>query len=95
MINELRNYYVKVKKIESTINNIISFLKNGLNRIVEKLKLTEKDGKFFNLINDINNTKSLAINASMDDILKLFRSYIVQYINSFTQIEESKKRSEK
>ena len=46
MINELQNYYVKVKKIENTINNIILLLKNELNRIVEELELTEKDGKF-------------------------------------------------
>ena len=95
MINELQNYYVKVKKIENTINYIILLFKNELNRIVEELELTEKDGKFFNLIKDINNTESLPINVNMDDILKLFRAYITQYNNSFSQIEKSKKRSEK
>ena len=57
--------------------------------------MTEKDAKFFILIKDIKKAKSLAINANIDDILKLFSAYIVQHNNSFTQIEESKKRPEK
>ena len=95
MINELQIYYIKVKKIENTINNVILLLKYELHRIIEELKLTEKDCKYFNLIKEINNAKSLPINVNIDDILKLFHAYIVQHNNSFTQIYESKKRSEK
>ena len=37
MINELQIYYIKVKKIENTINNVILLLKYELLRIVEEL----------------------------------------------------------
>ena len=92
LLNKLQENFSEVKKTEKIINNVILNLKNELNSISDEFKLTEKDGKFFNLIKDINNTKSLPINVNMSEALKLFYSYIVEFEKSFTTIDEISKK---
>ena len=87
MFNEFQNYYAEIKNRENIINSGAFILKNELNSIADELKLTEKDGKFFNLIKAINNTGSLPINVNMGGILKLLNSCAVEYDKFFTQIE--------
>ena len=92
LLNKLQENFSEVKKTEKIINNVILNLKNELNNISDEFKLTEKDGKFFNLIKDINDTKSLPINLNMSEALKLFYSYIVEFEKSFTKIDEISKK---
>ena len=47
------------------------------------------------MIEETNNTESLPININMGDILKLLNACVVEYDKSFSQIEKSKKSSEK
>ena len=69
MFNELQNYYAEVKNAENIINSGAFLLKNELNIKADEFKFTEKDSKFFNLIEEKNNTESLPININMGDIL--------------------------
>lgn len=94
LLNKIQEDFSEVKKMERTINNIISNLKNELKGISDEfnLELNDKEGKFFNLIKDITKTKTLPININMKEALTLFYTYIVDFEKTFTKVEESSKK---
>lgn len=93
LLNKLQEDYNQIKHMEKIINNIIIDLKNMLNRISDEFiyKLNENNTKLYNLINDITKNRSIPINVNINDTLKLFHSYIVDFENLFVKVEEKTK----
>ena len=85
--------YNEIKNMEKVINNIIIDLKSMLNKISDEFifKLNENNTRFYNLIIDITKNRSIPINVNINDTLKLFYSYIVDFENLFAKIEEKAK----
>ena len=93
LLNKLQEDYNEIKNIEKIINNMIIDLKNMLNNITDEfiLKLNENNSKFYNLINDIEKNRSIPINVNINDTPKLFYSYIDDFENIFSKVEEKGK----
>ena len=93
LLKKLQEDYDEIKNMEKEINNIIIDLKSMLNSISDKFifKLNETNTKFYNLINDIAKNRSIPINVNINDTLKLFYSYIIDFENLYAKIEEKYK----
>ena len=94
LLNKIQEDFNEARKIEININNIISKLKNELKSISDEfnLELNDKDGKFFNLIKDIIQSKSLSVNLNLKEVLQLFYSYLIDFGKTFNKVEESSKK---
>ena len=93
LLNKLQEDYNEIKNMEKVINNIIIDLKSMLNKISDEFifKLNENNTRFYNLIIDITKNRSIPINVNINDTLKLFYSYIADFENLFSKVEEKVK----
>lgn len=99
LLNKLQEDFNEIKKLEKKINTIILNLKIILNSISDEfvLQLNENYATFYNLIKDIAKNKSMPINVNMNETLKLFYSYIVEFEKLYAKVEEkeNEKKPEK
>jgi hypothetical protein len=99
MLNKLQEDFNEIKKLEKKINTIILNLKIILNSISDEfvLQLNENYATFYNLIKEIAKNKSMPITVNMNETLKLFYSYIVEFEKLYAKVEEkeNEKKPEK
>ena len=90
LLNKLQVDFKEIKNMEQNINNNIFDLKKLLNEISKEFVLHINDNyrKFYNLIKDIDKSSSIPINVNINETVKLFYSYIDDFGNIFTKIEE-------
>ena len=79
--------------MEQDINKLIVNLKNFLNEIADYfvLKLSDKYSDYYNLILNITKSKSIKINANINETVKLFHFYISENERLFSKIDEQAK----
>lgn len=93
LFNKLQDHYKDIKNMEQDINKLIVNLKNFLNEIADYfvLKLSDKYSDYYNLILNITKSKSIKINANINETVKLFHFYISENERLFSKIDEQAK----
>jgi len=97
LLNKLQVDFKEIKNMEQNINNNIFNLKKLLNEISKEFVLNINDNyrKFYNLIKDIDKSSSIPINVNINETVKLFYSYLDDFGNIFTKIEEKMNEKKK